>query len=401
MASIWKDPRSPHLIACFTAFIGQSARQLKKATGTTDKKLARRLADELEEAGHGARTPGRIKSFLAGIPDLKARRAAYDAFDDVLRKTTGTGLVSQTTRTFVEAWLERTRGEVSAATLTKDEQTTRLLLESLDGKADLDMAAIRQQDIARFRDEQARRVSTGTANGMLKIVRVLFGAAEADGVMQRNEARFVKRLKVVGEDTARRPFTLPELKRILEACDAEWRSLVMFGFYTGARLGDLAALTWQNLDLGRNEIRYASRKTGRKVILPLAKPLREVVDQLPAGDDPKQPLHPRAYEIAVREGRTSTLSRQFAELLAAAGLTQPRTHLADPKKQGRSARRAVSEVSFHSLRHTAVSLLKTAGVSAAVAMDLAGHESPEISAHYTHIDEATKLEALNKLPVIG
>jgi integrase len=170
----------------------------------------------------------------------------------VLRKTTGTGLVSQTARTFVASWLERTRGEVSASTRTKYEQTARLWLESLSGKADLDMTTIRQNDIARFRDEQARRVSTGTANGMLKIVRVLLGAAEADGIVQRNEARFVKRLKVVGEENARRPFTLPELQRILEACDAEWRALVMFGFYTGARLGDLAALTWQNLDLERN-----------------------------------------------------------------------------------------------------------------------------------------------------
>ena len=95
-------------------------------------------------------------------------------------------------------------------------------------------------------------------------------------------------------------------------------------------------------------------------------------------------------------------SRQFGEILAAAGLVKVRSHHAEEKdRKGRSARRTASEVSFHCLRHTAVSLLKNAGVSDAVAQDLVGHESAEISRLYTHIDDATKLTALNKLPVIG
>jgi len=61
-------------------------------------------------------------------------------------------------------------------------------------------------------------------------------------------------------------------------------------------------------------------------------------------------------------------------------------------------RREASETSFHSLRHTAVSLLKNAGVSDAVARDLVGHESAEVSRLYTHIEDRVKLEALNKLP---
>jgi integrase len=41
-------------------------------------------------------------------------------------------------------------------------------------------------------------------------------------------------------------------------------------------------------------------------------------------------------------------------------------------------------LSFHSLRHTAVSLLKDAGVPDAVVMALVGHESTAISQRYTH-----------------
>ena len=57
------------------------------------------------------------------------------------------------------------------------------------------MVAIRQDDIARFRDAQAQRVARGTANLMLKITRIIFKTAEADGVIVRNEARHVKLLK--------------------------------------------------------------------------------------------------------------------------------------------------------------------------------------------------------------
>jgi len=55
-------------------------------------------------------------------------------------------------------------------------------------------------------------------------------------------------------------------------------------------------------------------------------------------------------------------------------------------------------LSFHCLRHTATSLLKNAGVSDAIAMDIIGHESKAISANYTHIETNTKRKALNALP---
>jgi integrase len=403
MASIWKDPRSPYWLACFTAYVGARARQLKRTTATADKKLARRIADELDEAGCGARSADQIKSFLEGIQDLKAKRAARHAFDFAIRETTGRSLESKTTRGFVQSWLERTKGEVSPSTWDKYGQTKRLLLESLGGKADHDIAEVRKDDIARFRDEQGKRVARSTANVFLKIVRIIFAAAEADGLLIRNEAKHVKKLKVANEGSARRAFTLPELKKILAKCNEEWRSMVLFGFYTGARLGDVARLTWQNLDLVTGEMSYVSGKTGRQVVTPMAEVLLRHIQKLPAGDDPKQPLHPRAFAVTARNGRAGALSNQFGDILADAGLIAERSHNVDDEKnrKGRDARRAASEISFHSLRHTAVSLLKTAGVSDAVAQDLVGHESAEISRHYTHIEAPAKRAAVDKLPVIG
>lgn len=94
----------------------------------------------------------------------------------------------------------------------------------------------------------------------------------------------------------------------------------------------------------------------------------------------------------------SALSQQFHDLLVPAGLAFPRPPKWKPQGKGRDAPRSRSEVTFHSLRHTATSLLKNAGVSEALAPDIIGHESAAISRHYTHIDESSKRKALSKLP---
>jgi integrase len=390
-------------MACFTANVGVSIRQLKLTTSTTDRKTARKIADELEDAARGARSPEQIRIFLNGIRDLKARGAAQRAFDRALRHTTGRGLGNQTTRAFIKAWLERTKGEVASATWAKYEQTTKLFLESLGCKSDQDMSAIRRDDIAAFRDAQAKRVAPSTANILLKVVRIMFLAAEADGVVARSEAKHVKRLKVRNEQKARRPFTLPELNRILTKCDSEWRSLVICGLYTGARLGDLATLTWQNVNLEQKTITFVTGKTDRPIAVPMAEVLGDHLMKLPAGDDPRAPLHPRAYGIVAKHGRVGMLSSQFYNILADAGLVKPRTHKVEDEtlRRGRAAKRVTSQVSFHALRHTMVSLLKNAGVSDAVAQDIAGHESAEVSRLYTHIEDKVKREAVNKLPSIG
>jgi integrase len=66
--------------------------------------------------------------------------------------------------------------------------------------------------------------------------------------------------------------------------------------------------------------------------------------------------------------------------------------------KGRDAKRDAGGLSFHCLRHTATSLLKTAGVSDAVARELTGHDSPAISAAYTNIDMEAKRRAVDRLP---
>src|SRR5262249_487444 len=77
-----------------------------------------------------------------------------------------------------------------------------------------------------------------------------------------------------------------------------------------------------------------------------------------------------------------------------------KAHRTTEAAPGRAGPRELWQLSFHSLRHTATSLMKNAGVNASVVMDIIGHESEAISAHYTHIDEETKRKAIARLPAI-
>ena len=68
--------------------------------------------------------------------------------------------------------------------------------------------------------------------------------------------------------------------------------------------------------------------------------------------------------------------------------------------KGRDGKRALNVLSFHSLRHTAVSLLKDAGIPEAVVMELVGHDSKAMSAHYTHVGLAALEKAAAALPEV-
>ena len=110
------------------------------------------------------------------------------------------------------------------------------------------------------------------------------------------------------------------------------------------------------------------------------------------------PVHPKAFATVQRQGKTANLSNQFADILAAAGLREKVVH--SKKGTGKNASRSAGVLSFHCLRHTAVSLMKDAGIPEAVVMDLVGHDSEQMSAHYTHVWEEALKRATGSRPAL-
>lgn len=376
MASIRKKAGSKYWFACFNL---PNGRRVQHSTKLTDKKRAQKVADEWEAA------------FRAKI----AARQSQRVIASLHKELTGDHLPRQTVRAYFDSWMAAKKGDIGKGTETFYRTVVDAFLGFLDRRADSDLSEITSDEILAFRQTNAERISPTTVNHYLKTLRGIFEQARRDGLLADNPAVAVKLMKLDSSRTGRRGFTLPELKAIIAQCDDEWRSLALFGLYTGQRLGDLSMLTWQNIDLSARELRLVTRKTGRTQIIPLASPLLAHIETLNAGDDPRAPLHPRAFVIVTETGSTSRLSAAFYGIMESAGLVPARTH---KKKKEPTRGRSMNPLSFHSLRHTATSLMKQAGVGAAVVQDLIGHESAAVSANYTHIADDSKREALNKLP---
>lgn len=384
MASLRQFPGSPCFYACFTDATG---RRLQRTTKQTNRKKAQTLADKWEYAAKLAAEKR--------LGEAQSRRIISEIYETL----NGEPLPSSTASEYLNGWVIRRTADTSPATSKAYAQIVRNFITSLGPRAAMDISQISKADVARYRDGVQKRTTIATANKSLKIIRVALGAAYKDGFIQDNPAAKLDTLKrKISEQNERRPFTLGELKNIVAKSNGEWKGIVLFGLYTGQRLKDIGRLTWNAIDMEKQELRFVTAKTGRRMSLHLHPRLIEELRKLPAGDDPNEPLFPASYKIAIKETGDSRLSQQFHGILFAAGLSEERSK--DATGNGRALPRKISTISFHSLRHTATSLLKNAGVSEAVAMDIIGHATTAMSRHYTHIEDSSKRDALNKLPHI-
>jgi integrase len=377
MATVIKQPGSKYWIAAFRDATGK---QHRRSTGEVLKFRALEVAKQFERVSKGKGNRHKVRN----------------TFADFYREHFGIDLPFASARTYCQNWLTARKAETSAATYARYERTIQRFLDSLGEHAEKDLNEVTKVQITAFRDFRLAQTATRTGNLDLKIIKMVFRSARLEGYLWQDPAEGVKTVKNRAPLT-RRPFTLDELRAILAVADSEWQSLIKFGLYTGQRLSDLASLTWSQIDLDRDEIRMTTRKTGKTLLLPIAQPLREHLLAKATSDNPRSPVHLRAYAIIhAQNGRVGTLSNQFTELLVAAGLREPRNH--QSRGIGRGGKRVGMDTSFHSLRHTAVSLLKDAGIPDAVVMALVGHESTAMSHRYTHVGKESLNKAAAALP---
>ena len=377
MASLIRKPTSKYLIA---AFRDSEGKQHRRSTKETDRKRAQAAADQLERAAQAKGNLARLRRNFA----------------EFCRDHFGSDASTLSVADYAQQWLERRKIETSLATHRRYQNGIDKWLEFLGLNAERGLEEITQAQVFAFRDARAKASAANTANMELKIIKMMFRSARREGYLLEDPAEGVNSVKN-RSDFARRPFSIDELRAVLAVAGDEWQSLIKFGLYTGQRLGDLALLTWSQIDLERDEIALTTRKTGKRLLLPIAPPLHEHILSLPASDNPRGPVHPHAFEIIYSQGgRVSTLSNEFGDLLVSAGLRESWSYKS--RGTGRAGKRAGLDVSFHSLRHTSVSLLKDAGVPDSVVMALVGHESSAMSHRYTHVGKEALAKAAKTLP---
>lgn len=388
MASLHKDPRakSPYWYCAFCTADG--ARHFK-STKATDKRQARQICDTWAKAA----------ALGAKLSAEKARQVIAQGVADILMAT-GQTLPTSTIRDWCKRWLETKTLEGGPHTYVRYEISLRRFVSFLGSKADEDLAALNVDDVLRYRDFVSKRLSTGSTNMDLKVLRACLYAAQKQDLVEKNVATKVDILKQRGENK-RRGFTMAEIGKVLARCDeagGEWRGLVLTGLYTGQRLGDVAGLTWQQVDLGKRQVSFVTSKTGKRLSFFMAKPLADFFEHLPSSDNPGTCVFPKAAAMA--EKHTGTISTKFYDkILAPSGLVEARPKsVAKISGEGRAAKRQTSELSFHSLRHTFTTWLKSSGASNALAQMIVGHDSEVVSRGYTHLSADDTMDAISKLP---
>jgi integrase len=282
MASIHRQPGRPYWFCAFTEFDPQTnrAKRVFRSTKTGDRKQALEICRAWQKAALLARN-GKLSVDAA-------REVIAQGVADVFTHANVESLPSASIKSWCETWTEAKAIETEESTHARYkrviERFTGFLVEA---KSKRDLSTLQASDVARFRDREAKELSRSTANLGVKVLRICLGEAVRQGLLAVNPAVRVKLLKSTTE-SKRRAFTLAEIKRILRACgdDTEWRGLVLFGLYLGQRLGDLAKLTWRAVDLDSREIAFTTRKTGRRIVLPLVQPLTDYLASLPASDNP-------------------------------------------------------------------------------------------------------------------
>jgi integrase len=357
MASLWKREKSPYWFCCYTSADGQ---RLKKSTKQTDRKKAWEVCLSIERAEQFAKN------------GTLTEQTATKILGEIVERTTGEPFRNMATTEWFEQWVAGKAQTKSAATAERYKQVKRDFLDSLAKRAKLSLAHLTPKDIRAYRDaELAARKSNKTANLSVKIVSAAFNAAFRQGYITANPCTALDSLP---EETAERSnFTPKQVARLVKAAEGEWRNAILFAYYTGARLRDVANMRWSAIDLTSKLINFTPGKTKKPVTIPLHSDLERYLLKSPGIG--KAFVFPSLAERST--GGKNGLSGQFTRVMARAGIEGKIT-------RHTAGGRANSSLSFHSLRHSFNSAMANAGVAQEVRQKLTGHSSADMNRIYTH-----------------
>ena len=373
MASVHRRPASSYWHA---AFRGPDGRLILRSTKQADKSKALAVALEFERAAK-----------LAKRGELVEAQAREVLKDIMARADIGETLSSVTIHEYFHQWLAGKEARKAEGTAMRYKGVVEPFLASLGNRSKKSLTALAARDVDRFLDARMKAgAAPGTAILEIKTIRTALNAARRQGLIATNPAEAVEL-----PDSAkveRGTYSPDEVKLLVDAADGEWRTLILLGYYTGARLSDCCRVQWADVDLVAGKLSYISAKTGNKITVPLHPDLQAHLEGIAGTDDASPFILP--HKANMRTSGRRGLSESFKRIARKAGL--------DVQTVEGIGNRRVSKRSFHALRHSFTSALANAGVAPELRMKLTGHKSESVHAGYTHHELETLRAAISKLP---
>ncbi len=217
----------------------------------------------------------------------------------------------------------------------------------------------------------AKPVKPGTVNRELDTLKSVLSKAVEWKYLVDSPARGVKRFRLQNRRT--RILSPDEQRRLLEACRKmpKLQSLLQLALITGARIGELLTLRWEDCQDGY--VTFWQTKNGKVRRIPLT----ETIATLLAG---RPRIHPWVFTNARTEKPYTTIRKVFERALDRAGIT-------------------TGDVTVHTLRHTALSRMIEHGLDDYTVMSISGHSSTRMLERYTHPTLERRIAALNTFDV--
>ena len=135
----------------------------------------------------------------------------------------------------------------------------------------------------------------------------------------------LKPLRDEARNLSKDVFSPSQLALLLRAApSADWRTMIATGYFTGLRLADCQSLRWGDVDLDEGIITVETKKTRKRVVIPIHPQLLSWLKKQPRGIG-KAPLFPTLASSPIAGGRG--LSMQFKKIMKQAGIVgrRPRT----------------------------------------------------------------------------
>lgn len=227
--------------------------------------------------------------------------------------------------------------------------------------------------------ERLRR-RRSTLNRIINQMKAALNRAFHDGHIGSRDA-WIRLQRFRGADSARiGRLTTDEARRLINACDADFRQLVAAALLTGCRYGELTSLRARDFDPQSGTILIADSKSAKPRRVPLTDEGQQFFAALSASKAIDDLLLTKATDAPWGK---SEQSRRMRVACTAARINPP--------------------INFHALRHTFASLLVEAGTPIAFVAAALGHSDTRmVSKHYQHLATNVLHEAIRaKLPTFG
>jgi len=215
--------------------------------------------------------------------------------------------------------------------------------------------------------KSAKPVKPATVNRELDTLKSILSKAVEWKYVVDSPARGVKRFRV--ENRRTRILTADEQRRLLEACERmpKLQALLELALITGARIGELVALRWEDCQDGY--LTFWQTKNGKVRRIPITETIAALLAARPR-------IHAWVFTNARTEKPYTTIRKVFERALDRAKIT-------------------TGDVTVHTLRHTALSRMIEHGLDDYTVMSISGHSSTRMLERYTHPTLERRIAALD------